>query len=282
MSLILGSRDSKRTVETLLVCDVVNKQDTHGASVVSGCDSAEALLSCSVPYLQLHTLAVKFDRADLEVDSDGGDKGRSEGVFAEAQQTARFADAGVAYEEQLDLQIAQPVSMGWKCMVLSACSFSHRRTGVPSNERKAHRKVDIQGNHSSSFPPSQRMCAERFQVGVEVVRPRVVFPGRPLRVGGAAVFRKERDPLAQFPEACSLVLDRNSLYCVVAVWRATWINVPGRRLTGDKERGASAEDIPFASETWRRVVCRREMVPRGGAADCGCWVVGVVVGGWQR
>src|ERR1700712_1752412 len=105
MSLILGSRDSKRTVETLLVCDIVYKQDTHSASVVSGCDSAEALLSCSVPYLQLHTLAVKFDRADLEVDSDGGDKGRSEGVFAEAQQTARFADAGVAYEEQFDLQI---------------------------------------------------------------------------------------------------------------------------------------------------------------------------------
>ena len=53
-------------------------------------------MSSGIPYLQLHALAVKLDRADLEVDSDGGNEGGSEGVFAEAQQTARFADAGVA------------------------------------------------------------------------------------------------------------------------------------------------------------------------------------------
>ena len=53
-------------------------------------------MSSGVPYLQLHALAVKLNRADLEVDSDGGNEGGSEGVFAEAQQTARFADAGVA------------------------------------------------------------------------------------------------------------------------------------------------------------------------------------------
>jgi hypothetical protein len=88
--------DSKRTVETLLICDVVDKEDTHGTSVVSSCNGAEALLSCGIPYLQLHALAVKLDRADLEVDSDGGNEGGSEGVFAETQQTARFADAGVA------------------------------------------------------------------------------------------------------------------------------------------------------------------------------------------
>ena len=87
-----------------MICDVVYKQDTHGTSVVSSCDSAEALLSSGIPYLQLHTLAVKLDRADLEVDSDGGDEGGGEGVFAEAQQTARFADARVADKEQLDLE----------------------------------------------------------------------------------------------------------------------------------------------------------------------------------
>lgn len=78
-----------------MICDVVYQQDTHGTSVVGSCDSAEALLSSGVPYLQLHALAVKLNRADLEVDSDGGNEGGSEGVFAEAQQTARFADAGV-------------------------------------------------------------------------------------------------------------------------------------------------------------------------------------------
>jgi len=87
-----------------LICDVVYKEDAHGTSVVGSCDGAEALLSSGIPYLQLHTLAVKLDRADLEVDSDGGNEGGSEGVFAEAQQTARFADAGVADKEQLDLE----------------------------------------------------------------------------------------------------------------------------------------------------------------------------------
>jgi len=98
MSWNLGSHYSKRTVETLLVRDIVYEQNSHGTSVVSGCDGAEALLSSSIPYLQLHALAVKFNRADLEVDSDSGDEGGSERVFAEAQQTAGFADARVAYE----------------------------------------------------------------------------------------------------------------------------------------------------------------------------------------
>jgi hypothetical protein len=202
MSWNLGSHDSKRTIEALLVCNIVYKQNTHGTSVVGSCDGAEALLSSSIPYLQLHALAVKFNRADLEIDSDSGDEGGSEGVFAEAQQTAGFADARVAYEEQLDLEygtISQHKVLVY--CVVSACSPSCRRTGSPSNKRTAHSRVHIQGNHSSSFPPSQREYAERSRMGVEVVRPRVVFPGCPLRVGGAAVFRREIDPLAQFPEA---------------------------------------------------------------------------------
>ena len=79
-----------------MIRDVVYQQDTHGTSVVSSCDGAEALLSGGIPYLQLHALAIQLNRADLEVDSDGGNEGGSEGVFAETQQTARFADAGVA------------------------------------------------------------------------------------------------------------------------------------------------------------------------------------------
>jgi hypothetical protein len=94
-------------------------------------------------------------------------------------------------------------------------------------------------------------------MGVEVVRPRNVFPGRPLRVGGAAVFRVERDPLAQFPKACSLAIDRIPLYCGVVGSQETWFSVTGRRLTGDKGRVASAGNAPFATETWWRVVCWR-------------------------
>jgi len=94
----------KLTVEALLICHIVHQQDSHSSSVVCGGDGAEALLSCGIPYLQLHALAVELDGADLEVDADCGDEGGSEGVLAEAQQTAGLADAGVSNEKQLDLQ----------------------------------------------------------------------------------------------------------------------------------------------------------------------------------
>lgn len=71
-----------------LIRDIINKQDTHGASVVSGGDGAETLLAGGIPDLEFNALAVEFDGADFEVDSDGGDEGRGEGVLAETQQTA--------------------------------------------------------------------------------------------------------------------------------------------------------------------------------------------------
>lgn len=84
------------TVEASLIRDIVDQQDTHGASVVGRGDGAESFLPRGVPYLELDALAVELDGADLEVDADGGDEGGGEGVFAEAQEAAGFADAGVA------------------------------------------------------------------------------------------------------------------------------------------------------------------------------------------
>lgn len=49
-----------------------------------------------IPYLQFHSLAVQFNGADFEVYAYGSDEGGGEGVFAEAEETAGFADAGVA------------------------------------------------------------------------------------------------------------------------------------------------------------------------------------------
>jgi hypothetical protein len=77
-----------RTVEGSLVGDVVNQQNAHSTSIVCGCDGTEALLASGVPDLQLHPLAVEFDGADLEVDTNGCDEGRREGVFAKAEQAA--------------------------------------------------------------------------------------------------------------------------------------------------------------------------------------------------
>lgn len=100
MSVALAHR---RTIKTPLIRNVIHQQNAHGATVVGGSDGAEALLPRRVPDLQLDALAVQLDGSYLEVDADGCDEGRGEGVFAEAQQTARLAHARVADEEEFDL-----------------------------------------------------------------------------------------------------------------------------------------------------------------------------------
>ena len=81
-------KEVKRTIETLLIRHIVDQQDSHGTSVVSSSDGAEALLTSSIPDLQLDALVVELDGADLKVNANGGDEGRRKAVFAESQQTA--------------------------------------------------------------------------------------------------------------------------------------------------------------------------------------------------
>lgn len=55
----LGRHDgSCLTVERPFVCDIINQENAHCASIVGGGDCSEPLLSGCIPYLQLHTLAI--------------------------------------------------------------------------------------------------------------------------------------------------------------------------------------------------------------------------------
>ena len=127
-------------------------------------------------------------------------------------------------------------------------------------------RVNVQGNHSSSFPPSQRMCAGWFQVVVAVKWAQVVFPGRPLRV-------ERRGCISQgegSPKACSLMLGRIPLYCVVARCASNVVQRTGPASDWrQRTLVVSAQDTPFATETWRGVVCWR-----------GGWFRGWRGGGW--
>jgi hypothetical protein len=75
----------RRTAEAPLIRNIVHKQNSHGAPVVRRRNGPEALLARGIPYLQLHALAVELNGADLEVDTDSGNKRGRERVFAEAQ-----------------------------------------------------------------------------------------------------------------------------------------------------------------------------------------------------
>lgn len=97
-------RKKKHTLERPLIGHVVDKEDTHSTTVVSRGDGTETFLSCGIPDLQLHSLAIQLNRTDLEINTDGGDEGRSEGVFAETEETAGLAYAGVSDQQKFDLQ----------------------------------------------------------------------------------------------------------------------------------------------------------------------------------
>ena len=91
------------TVERSLIRHIVDKEDAHRASIIRRGYSSESFLAGGVPYLQLYPLAIKLNGAYLEIYSYRGNKGGCEGVFTESKQTARFANAGVADEEELYL-----------------------------------------------------------------------------------------------------------------------------------------------------------------------------------
>jgi len=64
-------------------------------AVVRGCNGPKALLSRSVPNLQLDDLAFQFNGPDFlsrayEVDADGGNEAFSVGVVCEAEEEAGF------------------------------------------------------------------------------------------------------------------------------------------------------------------------------------------------
>lgn len=76
------------TVERAFISDIIDEEDTHGTTVICGCDGSEAFLASSIPNLKLHPFPVKFDGANLKVDTNGRDERRGKGVLAEPKQTA--------------------------------------------------------------------------------------------------------------------------------------------------------------------------------------------------
>jgi hypothetical protein len=57
-------------------------------------DSAEALLACSVPDLELHGLSFsRLHDSCTKIDADGGHECLGEGVISEAHQQAALANA---------------------------------------------------------------------------------------------------------------------------------------------------------------------------------------------
>lgn len=91
------------TFEALLVCHIINQQNAHSTPIIGGCNRPEPLLTSCVPYLKLDAFSIQVNRADLEVDTDGGYERGCKAVLRETKKAAGFADARVAYEEEFYL-----------------------------------------------------------------------------------------------------------------------------------------------------------------------------------
>lgn len=108
--------------EGLCVGNVVDDDDSVGASIIAGCDGSEALLAGCVPNLKLHRLAVQVHCSNFKVHPDGANEAVRIGVvlkepksrrpvlkaryYCKAKQQARFPDTGIANHEQFEQVIA--------------------------------------------------------------------------------------------------------------------------------------------------------------------------------
>lgn len=92
------STSTRLTVEALLIRNIIHQKYTHSTSIIRRCNRPESLLASGIPYLQLNSLSVQFNGANLEVDANSRDERRSERVLGETQETAGLAYAGVANE----------------------------------------------------------------------------------------------------------------------------------------------------------------------------------------
>lgn len=100
---LIGYMTAGLTVKRTFVGHVVDKQDPHSTTVVCCSDGTKAFLACCIPDLEFHSFPVQLDRADLEINSDSRDERWSERIFAETQETTRFAHARVSDQQKLDL-----------------------------------------------------------------------------------------------------------------------------------------------------------------------------------
>lgn len=64
-----------------------------GPVILRRSDCSEPFLTCGVPYLKLHFLAVDFDGSYFEVDANSSDITAGKSVVSESQQKTAFADA---------------------------------------------------------------------------------------------------------------------------------------------------------------------------------------------
>lgn len=71
---------------------------------------ANSHLARGIPNLKLNLLATELNRANLEVNTDGGDVALSVGVVSEAEEQAGLAHARITDEKELEEVVAVVVS----------------------------------------------------------------------------------------------------------------------------------------------------------------------------
>jgi len=56
-------------VECLLVCAIINQNNTHSTLIISLCNCSESLLACSIPNLKFNSFIIHIDFLDLKINT---------------------------------------------------------------------------------------------------------------------------------------------------------------------------------------------------------------------
>jgi len=101
-------------IERNLVRHIIHDNNTVSASVVTGCNSSESLLSCCVPNLQLYSLPIQFDgtnflyvmskvatsRRAYEVYTDGANVALCVSIVRKSEEKAGLSYTGVSNKQK--------------------------------------------------------------------------------------------------------------------------------------------------------------------------------------
>jgi len=71
---VTQSTSTRLTVKALLIRNIIHQKYTHSTSIIRRRNRPKSLLASGIPYLQLNSLPVQFNRANLEVDTNGRDE----------------------------------------------------------------------------------------------------------------------------------------------------------------------------------------------------------------
>lgn len=122
----------------LVLADIVYKESSDSAAIVSGGDGTITLLSGGIPDLSLDCFGIHLDAASRELNSDGGLGIQVEFVAGESREKVGLSNTGVSNEDNCRDKLAivrlLRCSVGYAAMSRFGRAYSRRKGELACKE----------------------------------------------------------------------------------------------------------------------------------------------------